>query len=933
MGQTHGAFRSHSHRSPTDTTMFQHDPNDTRKEMSETMQAPRLLRASPRTNYPQGLTTSVRFLPAPSANPPHEDRAKHLRALKLFATKSLAVPLLNPDEAASGWLDELRAGRSFTTTMGERKWAESLLSTAAPTKPREKEAKLSCPSESSSGPLQERKRKSISFQQVGKRLINRRRSDDFRARVDGGVDQVSVISEARSSRKSTKRDTFSVEKLACKQRQELLAHVDGGPDLEGLLARLKGDCKGFTCAESTRMHTVFNRYLETGNKEVHVDHLHKMFTDLGYQRSTEQVAKEIALQLTPYSEINFEEFVACVEKYDGWEQAEFKRLFEMYDEDQSGTIDSNEVATLMSALGYTPFQTAVKEMMTIVDTDGSGHLDSDGFNLLMAVFRATEGFTRAEILHFRHVFGQFAIPTSSGEAEMSVEQLCSALKYSFGPQSADLARRVEDKIRGTVDSVSSSGTLQFQEFLAWSRQMREAEIVECRHLFDQFDADGGGTIGVDELPDMMRQLGYTPLEKKIRELLDEVDEDGNAELDFEEFVNMMAVYRETDGFTHQELDQFRQAFNAFDYDRSSRVDALELKDLLRYLGYIVNLEYVHRQIAKLKADLNESHELDFREFLRMMRMHREDELSRIHNAFYAKTRGAKCLPSSKVISVLESLGPLPSSPEVNCLLQEAREVAEHNFDSFVDIADDVRGVYVRTMRKHAGFVQDEIDFFKEAFDAYDRDGSKTIEKEELASFLSDNHVEMKTVQDQLHILVLIRKAQKLAGESHLGEAKVGFWTLVQLMRMLQDENERKEEERNMHAQKTSGFSLQEVEDLRQVFGHWTKKMEQAARSDETGEEPEKAPSWISRKSLDAALHVPSRLSLDGLRSILHSIGVQTSGSQRDELRKRWMGLNIDEEQRIDFPDFLAVWRWLIDSDFARINTLCAAPAHKSHAPT
>eukprot|EP00747_Dinoflagellata_sp_TGD_P019529 gnl/TRDRNA2_/TRDRNA2_127234_c0_seq2.p1 gnl/TRDRNA2_/TRDRNA2_127234_c0~~gnl/TRDRNA2_/TRDRNA2_127234_c0_seq2.p1 ORF type:complete len:588 (-),score=134.52 gnl/TRDRNA2_/TRDRNA2_127234_c0_seq2:101-1813(-) len=564
----------------------------------------------------------------------------------------------------------------------------------------------------------------------------------------------------------------------------------------------------------------------------------------------------------------------------------------------------------------------------MVDYEGTGELSSDGFVMLMAIFRATEGFNRAEITHFRHVFGHFAHPTSHGTTEMSPSRLGDALKYVFGPQSADLASRVEAKLHVQVEHAMFSETLTFQEFLGWARRLREAEIEEYRKEFALFDADGSGTIDAPELPAMMKHLGYTPLASTISELLHRVDEDGNGELDFDEFVNLMAVYRETDGFTQDQVEEMRQAFNAFDYDKSGEIDALELKDLLRYLGYTVNLEYARQQISKLKADLTESNELDFREFLRMMRLHREDELSRIHKCFYAHTGGEHWLPSSKVRTVLKALGPLPNTKEIRSELQAATAVVQHDFDSFVDVVDGVRHAHISTMRKHCGFTEAEIEFFRQTFKQYDKNGNGEIDQQEIIAFLKDNHWQLNTAEEQVSMLLLIKKAKSLSHEANLEDspssvdapsAIMSFWQFVQLLRLLQDTNERKEQERNQTALANAGFNLQEVDEFRKVFNHWSSKME----SKDAALEPQKkskSSNWHSRRSIDAALHVPSRLSLDGVRSILHALGVQTRKSEREELQNHFMQLDLDDHKRIDFPDFLRLMRWMLDSNFARINS-------------
>ena len=51
-----------------------------------------------------------------------------------------------------------------------------------------------------------------------------------------------------------------------------------------------------------------------------------------------------------------------------------------------------------------------------------------------------------------------------------------------------------------------------------------------------FDADGGGSISVDELQEIFEQLGQFKTEEEINNMIKEVDEDKSGEIDFEEFL-------------------------------------------------------------------------------------------------------------------------------------------------------------------------------------------------------------------------------------------------------------------------------------------------------------------------------------------------------------------------------------------------------------
>merc|ERR1711943_92550 len=58
---------------------------------------------------------------------------------------------------------------------------------------------------------------------------------------------------------------------------------------------------------------------------------------------------------------------------------EFKEAFELFDTDKSGTIDANELAFCMRALGFEPTGDEVAAMLEKTDEDGNGTVEYDEF--------------------------------------------------------------------------------------------------------------------------------------------------------------------------------------------------------------------------------------------------------------------------------------------------------------------------------------------------------------------------------------------------------------------------------------------------------------------------------------------------------------------------------------------------------------------------
>ena len=88
--------------------------------------------------------------------------------------------------------------------------------------------------------------------------------------------------------------------------------------------------------------------------------------------------------------------------------------------------------------------------------------------------------------------------------------------------------------------------------------MSEAHIARYRALFDEFDVDGGGTIDVRELNEMLKSVGQEMDLAELQEIMDEYDEDQSGEIDFDEFiqifVKILGANDQDDSYYDDEVD-------------------------------------------------------------------------------------------------------------------------------------------------------------------------------------------------------------------------------------------------------------------------------------------------------------------------------------------------------------------------------------------
>lgn len=90
--------------------------------------------------------------------------------------------------------------------------------------------------------------------------------------------------------------------------------------------------------------------------------------------------------------------------------------------------------------------------------------------------------------------------------------------------------------------------------------LSESDIREFREMFLLVDTDNGGSIGKEEVMDLMRMVGYECSEDEVDDMINEIDQDGNMEIDFDEFVTMMS--RKPDAL--KEPEEIKRSFKLFE---------------------------------------------------------------------------------------------------------------------------------------------------------------------------------------------------------------------------------------------------------------------------------------------------------------------------------------------------------------------------------
>jgi len=728
------------------------------------------------------------------------------------------------------------------------------------------------------------------------------------------------------------------------------------PDAEAVLARLRGGDAGFSQSEKDRMQGAFKHFQVPDSTDIHKDDLCAVLKHLGYCQVEADEVATIASGVSEFATLEYNEFTTFITKYAAHEAAKYRAIFERFDEDNSGSLDDEEIMKFLSAIGYTPIRHTVKEAVSMVDLDGNGTLDFEELVLLINLYRLHEGFTADEVAKLGQLFAeeQKELPQTPSRKRAADAPIIDATKLPqvltkfFGPSHKDLASKLSSEFSAKHPAPGEDEgekvlptSLRFSDALVWARRLREMEFKNYQEAFNKFDADGSGDIDLEELNVLLSSLGYTLPQESIDWLMSTssaagdcpTNEDGSMpeELDFGAFVHLMRTLSETDGFMPHEMDEIRAAFEKFDADGSGDIDTIELNDMLHYMGYSTKLDDMHRLIAQV--DYRPDGTLDFRSFVRFMRLHREALLSTYRQIFDTfKGPGGELLQldARKCLLVLQDEANRPFS-DLSTHLAEVKvlgidptedegimavEVADSlTYADFITLADQWRNRRAIEVRKRAGFSDSEIARFQELFDQFDDRKVGVLKADQVWWLLTSLGFQFRSTEERAVVVGQLNQARDRAAELGAATAvapEVDFWVLVQLLRDLFRRDDKVALDKVARAAQMSKFSAHEVAEFQQVFNELYTRDEMYSG----GEGPDQ--SDMMPTFSEALVKEPAKaLTKASLLRLMKSLGLKVTADHRELLDARVK--EYGEDERVDFAGFLRIMRWMVDADFAGIS--------------
>ncbi|KAK0408368.1 hypothetical protein QR680_003911 [Steinernema hermaphroditum] len=148
----------------------------------------------------------------------------------------------------------------------------------------------------------------------------------------------------------------------------------------------------------------------------------------------------------------------------------------------------------------------------------------------------------------------------------------------------------------------------------------DEELQEYKQVFDMFDTDRSGAIGLGELEIAMQNLGLDPKPEDLERIINEVDQIGNHEIDFDEFCEVMNKLNQKQNGWNQVV---RECFEVFDRKKNGHITKEEFEATLRELGDFTNSSVIDEIFADVDVDANGI--IDYDEFSFMVKNYLLDE--------------------------------------------------------------------------------------------------------------------------------------------------------------------------------------------------------------------------------------------------------------------------------------------------------------------
>ena len=245
-----------------------------------------------------------------------------------------------------------------------------------------------------------------------------------------------------------------------------------------------------------------------------------------------------------------------------------RKLFEKFDENDDGTIDSDELRKGLLSLNLADLPPSqVDRLVAEIDADGNGVIDLDEFDQILMgddtgandeeqddessaeadVEETTEDEEEPAVEEAEETIVVVHESEDAGEEALDDEE--SDESHDIDDEEFDLE---DDDIEEESDENESVEDDQIEEeqeshrplaALAALADLMDEHDISAQRLFNELDADGNGMISVNELKTMVEEKYGDVLEiEQVQSIMEGTDGDGDGMIDVTEFIGSMEDY-------------------------------------------------------------------------------------------------------------------------------------------------------------------------------------------------------------------------------------------------------------------------------------------------------------------------------------------------------------------------------------------------------
>ena len=305
-----------------------------------------------------------------------------------------------------------------------------------------------------------------------------------------------------------------------------------------------------------------------------------------------------------------------------------QRAFEEMDEDNSGTLDREEVRSLCEMAGNVCSDAELDAAMAELDPSGDGQVDFDEFKAYWdSNIVKGGGLLKGIMTQFQNLEEVKTIDAAGEERTLAYNpdryidedeqfRACCFALFAMVDRDMDLCLTAPE----------------FAKFLRNRSPSIEVDFGQLQEAFIKYDTNGNGTIDRDELAGVIRGL-------KLEELVPDQEEAAvymvkvkNQAFRKKKLANP-AVYghpvwkrrfefpelKDGEGLTPEEVDKFREVYAMADPSHAGFLGHRQFTDMLSMLNIEVEEETLKLMFSEM--DENDDGEIDFEEFVPCMVKH------------------------------------------------------------------------------------------------------------------------------------------------------------------------------------------------------------------------------------------------------------------------------------------------------------------------